>query len=98
MTQDVGGYPGSPSPYGTFDPGGNVSEWTEALVGGNRSARGGNCNQTVSQLASAMQGNAPATYESNLVGFRVASLVLEPGTALLLGAGLAALARCRRRR
>ncbi len=28
---DVGAYPGSPSPYGTFDQGGNLFQWTEEL-------------------------------------------------------------------
>ena len=38
----VGSYPGSASPYGTFDQGGNVFEWNEAIAGTNRVARGGN--------------------------------------------------------
>jgi len=38
----VGSYPGSPSPYGTFDQGGNLWEWNEAVVAGsNRAVRGG---------------------------------------------------------
>ena len=39
----VGSYTGSPSPYGTFDQGGNVLEFNEAVVfgGGMRGVRGG---------------------------------------------------------
>src|SRR5262245_30550479 len=39
----VGSYPGSPSPYGTFDQGGNVAEWNESTMFGgfDRGQRGG---------------------------------------------------------
>ena len=43
---DVGSYTGSPSPYGTFDQGGNVWEWNEEIVSGLlRGYRGGSWNE-----------------------------------------------------
>ena len=36
---DVGAYTSSPSYYGTFDQGGNVFEWNEALISGGVSGR-----------------------------------------------------------
>jgi formylglycine-generating enzyme required for sulfatase activity len=76
----VGAYTGSPSPYGTFDQGGNVREWNEApgLRGGER---GNNC---VVLGASFPRVGVPP-FEGG-AGFRVASLsnwvpVANPGNA-----------------
>ena len=95
---DVGAYTGSPSEYGTFDQGGNVWEWNEAIIdGSSRGVRGG----TLLLLnpggfaASARDERGP-TDEDSLRGFRVASLP-EPGSGLLLMMGMLGLGVWRRR-
>jgi formylglycine-generating enzyme required for sulfatase activity len=85
---NVGSYTGSPSPYGTFDQGGNVWEWNETIVGAGRGIRGGAEHIAASFMAAATQQSSTPTAEENLVGFRV---VPEPGVLMQLGAGVAAL-------
>ena len=93
----VSAYGAPASPFGTFDQGGNHSEFNETLrVGSFHKLRGGNWNQAglfslhVRSDADITSGNAPS-------GFRVASIP-EPGTGLLLGLALGGLAGMRRRR
>ena len=94
----------SASPYGTFDQGGNVTEWTDTgvLLGGNRHRRffrGGAYGDHVSSLYSATQINTAPNYECAALGFRVASAVPEPsGLVLLVMAGVAVAIIWRRRR
>ena len=92
----VGSYTGSASPYGTFDQGGNVWEWTEAIIGGSRGLRGGSLVNTPDILAASYRSytSQDGSYYN---GFRVA-MIPEPGTGLLLAAGLAGLAAAGRRR
>ena len=76
-----GEFQNSASPYGTFDQGGNVWEWNEAvLYGSSRGLRGGSfdCNYDI-QHASGRCFLNPTTYESLNIGFRV-SKVPEPPT------------------
>jgi formylglycine-generating enzyme required for sulfatase activity len=90
-TTDVGGYTSSPSPYGTFDQGGNVWGWTEEYV-----LRGGSHHDRVEFLKSDHRG--VVTHDENFhMGFRVA-MIPEPGTGLLFAIGLTGLAAARRRR
>jgi hypothetical protein len=92
----VGSYSSSQSPYGTFDQGGNVSEWNEAAGYSYRGMRGGGYQSGTSILRAAERGYAVPWTETGSLGFRVASIP-EPGTGLLLMAGLASLATLRRR-
>jgi hypothetical protein len=95
---DVGAYTGSASPHGTFDQGGNVWEWNEQIgSGSNRGIRGGSWGSGASVLAASGRGNGDPTNENDGFGFRVASLVPEPGTGLLVMGDLLGLAARRRR-
>ena len=86
---DVGAYTLSVSPYGTFDQGGNVWEWNEALIAGFlRSLRGGSWffhPATWSRRSGTIDN--PSNENSN-VGFRIASIP-EPATMCLGVLGIA---------
>jgi formylglycine-generating enzyme required for sulfatase activity len=87
----VGAHEQSGSPYGTFDQGGNVWEWNEAVVDeSHRGQRGGSFSHDGSRLAATDRGWNTPTSQYNHTGFRVVT-VPEPGAAalLLLGAGAA---------
>lgn len=85
---EVGSYTGASSPGGTFDQGGNVFEWNEAiLVGSERGARGGSFGHTAVTLAAFNRYDSHPSLNDHLLGFRVVS-VPEPSTALLLSVGL----------
>jgi sulfatase modifying factor 1 len=97
---NAGAYTSSASPYGTFDQGGNLQEWTEALIGSfSRGFRGANWQSTPSFLAASTRlSGSPAT-ESPTTGFRVATLVPEPSTlglATTAAAGLTIVLLCRK--
>jgi formylglycine-generating enzyme required for sulfatase activity len=83
-TTDVGSYSGDGSSYGTFDQGGNVWEWNDAVISGSsRGLRGGSFYSFgETNLRASFRGIHVPTIVSDLIGFRVAS-VPEP-TSLLL--------------
>jgi len=95
---EVGAHENSDSPYGTFDQGGNVWEWNEAVLvlgGSYRGLRGGSFDGRDDLLrASSRYYIGPPTREVYSVGFRV-SEVPEPCSAALLLAGAAVLLRRR---
>ncbi len=95
---DAGAYSDSGSFYGTFDQGGNVWEWNDAIISdSSRGQRGGSWVGPASFLqATDRFANAP-TVEFSHVGFRVASIP-EPSTVVLMIIGVVTLLILRRRR
>ncbi|MFV0416947.1 MAG: SUMF1/EgtB/PvdO family nonheme iron enzyme [Chthoniobacterales bacterium] len=94
---DGGAYSDSASYYGTFDQGGNLWEWNDAVVGSNRGIRGGSWTSQAGNLIStgANYSEGPGN-EYNTVGFRLATSIPEPSAALMvLGAGTLFLLRRR---
>ncbi len=85
-SKDVGTYAGDPSFYGTFDQGGNVWEYNDAIVEipGNllRGLRGGSSLHGESGLAAYTRDRVSPTNEDQVNGFRLAS-VPEPTSMLL---------------
>ena len=73
----------SDSPYGTFDQGGNVCEWNEAILSGSyRGLRGASFEKPYYELHASYRNYTDPTYEAGTVGFRVAEVVPEPLTML----------------
>jgi len=92
---DVGSYAAA-SFFGTYDQGGNVWEWNDAVIGtsSSRGVRGGYWRSDEDLLRASYRFLGP-TFEFSSVGFRVASSIAavpEPGalltTAALLASGL----------
>ena len=84
---DVGSYTGSASYYGTFDQGGSLYEWNDAVLQDSLSnvVRGalGGAWDNYSPSASAEQGGEQPFKDYPFIGFRVAA-VPEPSTYALL--------------
>jgi hypothetical protein len=98
---DAGAYALSTSPYGTYDQGGNVWEWNEALISGEgRGLRGGEWDFASFGLLASYRLSVSPSFESVRFGFRVAT-VPEPSTFALAALGIVsmlAFARQRTRR
>jgi len=94
---DVGAYTASPSEYGTFDQGGNVWEWNEAIISTSyRGVRGGGLQSTGVNAISVLRPGTTSPILEASYGFRVA-MIPEPGTGLLLMTGILSLAAWRSR-
>jgi sulfatase modifying factor 1 len=73
----VGEFENSESPYGTFDQGGNVAEWHEAVIGPYRGLRGGSFGSLdFYNLRASFRymGYDGPTLEHDGIGFRVAEV------------------------
>lgn len=83
-----GSYTGSASTYGTFDQGGNVWEWNEAVIDGtSRALRGASFDDDPSLLAASTRVSNGGSFHHFAIGFRLA-MVPEPSSGLLVIAGL----------
>jgi formylglycine-generating enzyme len=94
---EVGAFASSPSPYGTYDQGGNVWQWNETNVFGRRGVRGGSYTNSGPGLRASARGTADPTDYSPDYGFRV-SQVPEPTTLAIFALGAVGLLRKRRTR
>jgi len=96
---DAGAFSNSASAYDTFDQGGNVWEWNDAVISSSsRGRRGGSWGNDETFMKSSFRSiGSPPTFEDSYVGFRVAS-VPEPSTAVLVLMGVGALYLWKRRR
>ena len=101
-TTVVGEFQNSDSPYETFDQGGNVFEWNEAIVYEfaipYRGLRGGSFLNDGDALQASNRYYDDQTSGDCYIGFRVSQVVPEPSSVLMLGSGILALAGLIRRR
>lgn len=79
---DVGSYPDVTSPWGLLDGSGSEREWTETMVEGWRIIRGtGQFNDQYFDAIDRPSGSPPSI---SAVGFRIATVVPAPATALMV--------------
>ncbi|MDN5940477.1 MAG: VPLPA-CTERM sorting domain-containing protein [Nitrospira sp.] len=93
----------SASPYGTFDQGGNMYEWNDAVTGSHRVLRGGSLWLDEETLRSTYSSFYNPNVGGSSIGFRLSSLepisvVPIPAAVWLFGSGLIGLAGLARRR
>jgi formylglycine-generating enzyme required for sulfatase activity len=93
---EVGEFENSDSPYDTFDQGGNVQEWNEAILYGSyRGLRGGSFCYLAGDLHASYRYHHNPTNEDNIIGFRVCE-VPEPASMTILALGAVGMLRRRR--
>ena len=92
----VGAFGLAGSPYGTFDQGGNVWEWNDAVIGSNRGLRGGSWSGNESVLRATSRSSFSPANESSIIGFRI-DIIPEPGVLGMMTLGIVILAWQRKR-
>ena len=79
---DTGVFSNSTSAYDTYDQGGNVFEWNDAVVRSSRGVRGGNWGSGVETLQSSYRAHDGVPSSEFAVGFRAASGAPTPSAVL----------------
>ena len=89
----VGAYSGTTSPYGAFDMGGNIWQWTDTTTDGgfSRGIRGGTASSPATDLLARTRDTDLASLQPEGMGFRVAEIP-EPSTLALAAFGFIGLA------
>jgi formylglycine-generating enzyme required for sulfatase activity len=95
---EAGEFENSRSPYGTFDQGGNVREWNEAVIlTDNRGMRAGSFDSNADSLrADHRDIYGLPTAEDRLTGFRIVEVPEPASMAIMVVGGIAVLMRRRR--
>ena len=78
----VGAFSASPGPYGTYDQGGDVWQWDEAVMGSSRGMLGGSWEND--SVASSGRGESYPLNEFSNIGFRVAAAYVPEPSAITL--------------
>ena len=79
---EAGVFTGSASAYGTYDQGGNLSEWTDGILGGTwRTLRGGAWSDSAAKLQASSRVGLDPNNAQNYTGFRLAALPTAPFSA-----------------
>ena len=92
---DGGAFSLANSFYGTFDQGGNVWEWNDAVSGGARGIRGGSWSGNDTVMSAVSRSTFFAANENSIIGFRV--VVPEPSVVGMMALGIIILAWNRKR-
>ena len=94
LLTDVGAYSAAPSFYGTFDQGGNVREWVDAIgpVGGQRGLwRGGTAVDFEDVLSASYSPLSPRPPGSRFTGIRIGATLVavpEPTSGAMIAASV----------
>jgi formylglycine-generating enzyme len=88
---DVGAFALATSHYGTYDQGGNASEWNDAVIGSAHGLRGGSWHDSPFNVSASGRSSSNPTSETPYVGFRLVDIP-EPGVSGCMALGIAILA------